>query len=107
MLIPNSSPESPQPAAFAAAEGSRAPPPHSDALAVALDRRELAVQLQHQASESIVRHQEVRSRADHSYREPLLARPSASSSTRRSSVPARAKKSAGPPARTVVSRASE
>ena len=91
---------------LAAAEGSRAPPPQSSRVAVALDPREVAVELEHQASKAIVRDEQVRSRADHSYREPRRSGPGEQLDQRAPRSPARAKKSAGPPARTVVSRAS-
>src|SRR6185295_8467220 len=44
--------------------------PAEQPLAVALDPREVSVELEHQSSESIVRYQQVRSRADHSYLGP-------------------------------------
>ena len=75
MLIPNSSPERPQPAAFAAAEGRRAPPPQSEPLALALDRRQLAVELERQAAEAVVGDEQVRARADHADRQPLAVGP--------------------------------
>ena len=81
MLIPNSRPVSPQPAAFAAADGSRAPPPQTTAVPSRSIAAQFAVQLQHQAADAVVGDQQVRARA----RPPRPRRPppppSASSST--------------------------
>ena len=68
MLIPNSSPESPQVGVFRRRRGQAGAAAAEQVGAVALDLGQRAAQLHRQSSESVIRYQEVRSRADHSYR---------------------------------------
>ncbi len=75
------------------------------ALAVALDPRQLTIEFEDQSSKSIVRYEKVRSRAHHSYRGALRPRAAPGARSGPPPSPARANMSADPPARTVVRRA--
>ncbi len=105
MLTPNSSPARPQPAAFAAAEGSRAPPPQSS-------RSPSRSTVASSPSSFSARPRKPSSATSRFEPEPTapIVRPSpaaqASSSTSCSASAGRANQSAAPPVRTVVRRAS-
>ena len=75
MLIPNSSPASPQRAACAAADGSRAPPPQTTRVPWRSIALSSTVQLHDQAAIPVVGDQEVGARADHCDRHALRRRP--------------------------------
>ena len=83
MLIPNSSPVRPQPAIFAAADGSRDAAAADDAVAVALELGELAGELQHQAVDAGVGDQQVRPEPTTSTAMPSARRPASSSTSSR------------------------
>src|SRR6476469_2663578 len=104
MLTPNSIPARPQPAAFAEAEGKRAPPPQT----MPSSSRSIVVSSRSSLSASPRKPESATSKFEP---EPITprARPSsaahANTASSSPSFPGRAKKSASPPVRTVVSRA--
>ncbi len=77
-----------------------------DPRALQLDLAQLLLEFQHQSRDAFVRHQEVRPGSHYPYLQTARRSPAAAGARARSSVPARANSSAGPPVRIVVNRAS-
>ena len=109
MLTPNSMPGQPGAGGRRGDRGQARAAAAGDAIAgdpVQLDRGEFLVEFQNKPSDARVRYEEVRPRADDPYLELGFRRPGEQPLELGRCSPGRAKNSAGPPVRIVVSRAS-